>query len=47
MKLVDYCDDDGANICPVLATAAEHVGCSTQQVQRTLKDFCGVGSTTH
>lgn len=43
MKLVDCCDDDGSNIYPALATVAEHVGCSTQQVRRTLKDFCGVG----
>lgn len=43
MKLVDCCDDDGSNIFPALGTVADHVGCSTQQVRRTLKDFCGVG----
>jgi hypothetical protein len=39
MKLVD----EGSNIYPALATVADHVGCSTQQVRRTLKDFGGVG----
>lgn len=43
MKLVDCCDDEGSNIYPALATVAEHVGCSTQQVRRELKRFCEVG----
>lgn len=43
MKLVDCCDDEGSNIYPALATVAEHVGCSTQQVRRELKRFCEIG----
>lgn len=43
MKLVDCCDDEGSNIYPALATVADHVGCSTQQVRRELKRFCEIG----
>jgi DNA-binding transcriptional ArsR family regulator len=43
MKLVDCCRDDGSKIFPAVASIALAAECSERTVQRTLREFEGIG----